>query len=57
MLVNEAEQQYRQYVKTFANTHGKTFEEAAGTAECEEYRKYCEEVYGRRIPREASWKK
>ena len=57
MLVNEAEQQYRQYVKTFAYTHGKTLEEAAETAECEEYRRYCEEVYGRRIPRKASWEK
>lgn len=48
---NEAEVQYRQYVKTFAYTHGKTLEEAAETAECEEYRRYCEEVFGRRITR------
>ena len=48
-VMNEAERQYKQYVKAFANTHGKTTMEAMETAECEEYRKYCEEVFGRRI--------
>lgn len=47
--MNEAEIQYKQYVKAFANTHGKAAVEAMETAECEEYRKYCEEVFGRRI--------
>lgn len=45
-VMNEAERQYKQYVKAFANTHGKTTMEAMETAECEEYRKYCEEVFG-----------
>lgn len=48
-VMNEAETQYKQYVKAFANTHRKTVLEAVETAECEEYRKYCEEVFGRRI--------
>ena len=50
--MNEAESQYKQYVKTFANTHRKTVLEAMETAECEEYRKYCEEVFSRRISKE-----
>lgn len=48
-VMNEAETQYKQYVKAFANTHGKTVMEAVETAECEEYRKYCQEVFGRGI--------
>lgn len=48
-VMNEAERQYKQYVKAFANTHGKTTMEAWKPPNAERYRKYCEEVFGRRI--------
>jgi hypothetical protein len=43
--MNEAERQYKQYVKIFARTYGTTIEEAAETRMCKEYKKYCEEVF------------
>ena len=52
--MNEAERQYKQYVKIFARTYGTTIEEAAETRMCKEYKKYCEEVFSVGIPDEIS---
>lgn len=52
--MNEAERQYKQYVKIFARTCGTTIEEATETRMCKEYKKYCEEVFGVGIPDETS---
>ena len=53
-VMNEAERQYKQYVKIFARTCGTTIEEATETRMCKEYKKYCEEVFGVGIPDETS---
>ena len=52
--MNEAEVQYKQYVKVFAKTYKKTIEEAMQTRMCKEYKRYCEEVFSRRIPDKTS---
>lgn len=52
--MNEAEVQYKQYVKVFARTYKKTIEEAMQTRMCKEYKRYCEEVFSRRIPDKTS---
>ena len=53
-VMNEAERQYKQYVKIFARTYGTTIEEATETRMCKEYKKYCEEVFSVGIPDEIS---
>lgn len=53
-VMNEAERQYKQYVKIFSRTYGTTIEEAMETRMCKEYKKYCEEVFGVGIPYETS---
>lgn len=37
-VMNEAERQYKQYVKIFARTYGTTIEEATETRVCKEYK-------------------
>lgn len=53
-VMNEAERQYKQYVKIFSRTYGATIEEAMETRMCKEYKKYCEEVFSVGIPDEIS---
>ena len=47
--LNEAEVQYKQYCKVYARQHGIPLEEAKKYWMCQEYKKYCEEVFGCRI--------
>ena len=50
--LNEAEVQYKQYCKVYARQHGISLEEAKKHRMCEEYKEYCEEVFGCRISEE-----
>ena len=50
--MNEAEVQYKQYCKVYARQHGIPLEEAKKHRMCEEYKEYCEEVFGCRISEE-----
>ena len=50
--MNEAEVQYEQYCKVYARQHNISPEEAKKHRMCEEYKKYCEEVFGCRISEE-----
>lgn len=47
--MNEAEVQYEQYCKVYARQHNISPEEAKKHRICEEYKEYCEEVFGCRI--------
>lgn len=47
--MNEAEVKYKQYCKVYARQHRIPLTEAKKHKSCEEYKKYCEEVFGCRI--------
>ena len=47
--LNEAEVQYKQYCKVYARQHNISPEEAKKHRICEEYKEYCEEIFGRGI--------